>query len=115
VARTLQALAAAELIADKLPFVPPRIQLPSLLARATSGAVTALSAAPRSRRWSLGRRRDGFGDLGPALVGAAAAVASAGAAYYLRQAVTRRFRLSSWVGGLLEDALLMLAASRLRA
>jgi uncharacterized membrane protein len=112
VARTLQVLAVAELIADKLPFVPPRIQVPSLLARATSGAVTALTV-PRRRRWF--RRARLADELVPALVAAMAAVASAGAAYYLRRAVTRRLRLSPMVGGLLEDAVLFAAASRLRS
>ncbi|HEU4578754.1 MAG TPA: hypothetical protein VFS67_10905 [Polyangiaceae bacterium] len=110
VARTLQALAVAELIADKLPFVPARIQLPSLIARATSGAVTALAAPPR-RRWRRARLID---ELAPALVAALAAVASAGAAYSLRRALTRRLRLPTFVGGLLEDALLFAAAARLR-
>lgn len=113
VARTLQALAVAELIADKLPFVPPRTQLPSLLARATSGAVTALQTAPRPRRWGF-RRAPLRDDIGPALAGAAAAIVSAGTAYYVRRELTRRLRLSSFAGGLLEDAVLLLAAARLR-
>jgi uncharacterized membrane protein len=113
VAHALQALAVAELIADKLPFVPARVQVPSLIVRATSGAVTAL-AAPRSRRWRF--RRAKFGNqTSRALAGAAAAVASAATAYYVRRAMTRRFHLSSLVAGLVEDAVLLLAASRLRA
>jgi uncharacterized membrane protein len=116
VARALGTLAAAELIADKLPFVPPRIQLPSLLVRAASGAVTVLTAgAPqRSRRWIFARAR-GRSQLAPALAGAAAAVASAAAAYYLRRALTRRWRLPTLLGGLLEDAVLLVAAARLRS
>ena len=114
VARALQVLAVAELIADKLPFVPPRIQVPSLLVRATSGAVTALTAAPRARGWRFRRARR-TDQLAPALAAAAAAVVSAGAAYYLRRALTRRWHLSSLVGGLLEDAVLLAAASRLRS
>lgn len=116
VARVIGALAAGELIADKLPFVPPRTQLPSLLARAASGAVTALTAgAPRRRRrWAFARGGARY-DFAPALAGAAAAVASAGTAYYLRRAVTQRWQVSSVVGGLLEDAVLLVASSRLRS
>jgi uncharacterized membrane protein len=116
VARVLGVLAAAELIADKLPFVPPRIQLPSLLVRAASGAVTVLAAgAPqRARGWAFGRSRSRT-ELAPALAGAAAAVASAGAAYYLRRAITRRWQVSPVVSGLLEDAVLLAASSRLRS
>jgi uncharacterized membrane protein len=117
VARTLATLAAVELIADKLPFVPARTQLPSLLARAASGALTVVTAgAPRPRHWGFGRRRAGLsGELAPALAGAVAAVASASAAYYLRRTIKQRWGVSSLVGGLLEDALLLMAASRLRA
>jgi uncharacterized membrane protein len=116
-ARTVGALAVAELIADKLPFIPARIALPSLLFRAASGAVSAVAAeAPRHSRLSLfGSRhlplRETFA---PALAGAAAAVASASIAYSVRRAVTQRFHLSSAVGGVVEDAVLLLAASRLR-
>jgi len=117
VARALATLAVMELVADKLPFVPARTQLPSLLARAASGALTVATAgAPRPRRWGFGRRRARLSEeLAPALAGAVAAVASAGAAYYLRRTMKQRWGVSSLVGGLLEDAMLLMAASRLRA
>jgi hypothetical protein len=116
-ARTIRALAVAELIADKLPFMPARIALPSLLFRAASGAVSAVTAdRPRHSHLVLfGRRRPALREtFAPALAGAAAAVASASVAYSVRRAVTRRFHLSSIVGGVVEDAVLLLAASRLR-
>ncbi|HVZ33129.1 MAG TPA: hypothetical protein VG963_11935 [Polyangiaceae bacterium] len=116
-ARTVRALAVAELIADKLPFIPARIALPSLLFRAASGAISAVTAdaSGHSRLGLFRRRRSPFRKaFAPALAGAAAAVASASVAYSVRRAVTRRFQLSSLAGGLLEDAVLLLAASRLR-
>lgn len=115
VRRTLEALALAELVADKLPFTPPRIAPPGLVARAASGALVGLvSTRPRGSRWRYGagraRRRE---VLELCLIGAVAAVTSAHAGYWFRRASRARFGLSTLVGGLMEDAVVVLIASRL--
>jgi uncharacterized membrane protein len=92
--RVLAVLAASELAADKLPWLPARTSPPALVARALSGAITGAAVAAPHRRLSAGR----------ALLGAAAAVASSFAFYKLRRLATRRLGLPNAVAGLMEDA-----------
>jgi uncharacterized membrane protein len=88
--RAAAALAIAEMVADKLPSVPDRIAPFPLTARATSGAVVGGVIA----------REEGRNVWAGALLGAAAAVAAAYAAYHLR----RRSPLPNALNGMLEDA-----------
>lgn len=87
-ARTaLLALAAGELVADKLPFAPSRLLPPALVGRAAAAA------------WSAGRVG------GPPPVAAAAAVGGAFALRGLRHLATEKAGLANHRAGLLEDAL----------
>jgi uncharacterized membrane protein/uncharacterized protein (UPF0548 family) len=93
----LPALAALELLADKLPMMPARIAPASLAARAISGAWAASAVAAERG----GQRR---GRMAPALLGAAAAVAAAFAGYRLRRWVRRRAGLPDAIVAVVEDA-----------
>jgi uncharacterized membrane protein len=95
-------LSAAELAADKLPSIPRRTLPLPLAGRAASGAFVGQAAARR-------------GGLVPALVGAAAAVAAAFAAYHLRRLATDRLGVPNVVAGLAEDALALAAGAALAA
>lgn len=104
----LLALAAGELIADKLPQIADRIDPLPLLARAASGAVVGYVAADALAR----PRAEG------AIVGAAAAVATAALTYQARRYADRHTPIPDRALGLLEDVLALgmasWAASRLK-
>lgn len=87
-ARVLPVVAAGELLADKLPMIPPRSDPPSLLGRVLSGAACGAAVA------------------GPRGAGVAAAVAGATAypSERLRAVVGARTRIPDPVLGLVEDA-----------
>jgi uncharacterized membrane protein len=102
---TLAVLALGELVGDKLPQTPARIAPPALALRLLSGAVVGAALA----------RRDKRPVLGPVLVGAAGALASAFAFYALRKLATQRLRVPNVVAGLLEDALTATIGVRLVA
>ena len=91
--RAAALLAAGEMIADKLPFIPDRVATLPLAARAVSGAVVGGVIA----------KEEGANVLAGALLGAAAAVGAAYAAYYVR----RRSRWPNVVNGAIEDALVL--------
>jgi uncharacterized membrane protein len=94
-AAVFRILAAGEIVADKLPFMPARTSLPSLLARIGSGAlVGATVCAAKKESPSIG-----------AVVGAAAAVASAFTMLYLRRKAGRELKLPDPVVALAEDAI----------
>lgn len=105
VARTFTALAAGELVGDKLPSTPARIAAPVLTGRIISGAFTAATLA-RKRKQPV---------VLFALIGATAAVASSFAFYGLRRLATERLRIPNIVAGLLEDGLTLYAGNRLSA
>lgn len=95
-AGVLVALAAGEMVADKLPFIPDRTSLPALLGRAGSGAVVgaaAFCAAKEKPVW-----------LG-ALIGAAAAVGAAYGMFHLRKFATKKLHVPDVVAGAAEDVL----------
>jgi uncharacterized membrane protein len=95
IGRAVPLLAVGELIADKLPFIPPRSDPPSLLGRVASGtAVGALVAGPRG-----------------AGAGAAGAAATTYASERLRGALGERLPLSDPLLGLAEDALAVAVAT----
>lgn len=93
--RVISILAAGELIADKLPFMPSRTAPFSLASRAISGAASgaALCSAKKRPAW-----------LG-ALFGAGGAVAGTYAAYELRHRLVKKLRLPDPFVAVAEDVL----------
>lgn len=96
-ATTLTILAAGEMVADKLPWIPDRTALPSLLWRAASGALVGAA-------WS---RAQGRRAAAGAVLGGAAAVVGTYGGFYLRRQAGRTFHLPDPVVGLLEDAIVL--------
>ena len=108
-AKTATALAAAEFIADKLPFLPKRTGKAPLTGRAVSGALSgAAVCSARKRSIFVG-----------ALLGAAAAIGTAYGVYHLRKKIVERFHWPDPIVALAEDALVagcgMLVMSKLRS
>lgn len=101
-ARLLPMLAVGEMIADKLPWIPPRTEPLPLLGRALLGAMAGAVIG----------RRAGTGALLPAAVGAVAAVAVASLATALRQRADE-MGVSGTALGLLEDGAVMAAGAAL--
>jgi uncharacterized membrane protein len=104
-------LAAAELIADKLPGLPNRTAPSNLVPRIASAAGLAL-ALRRRRRW----RRPPAGATVALAIGAALTAAFAGLP--LRRALTRLLgggRVGNALSGALEDAALLALGTRLAA
>jgi uncharacterized membrane protein len=97
VSKALQLMATSELIGDKLPNVPDRIKLPSLIARTASGGLVGATLFTVNKDKALKG----------ALIGAIAAAAATFGSYYLRQALNRNTPLPSSVSGNLEDALIL--------
>jgi uncharacterized membrane protein len=101
----LSALAALELLVDKLPMTSARIAPVPLVVRAVSGAWAASAVAAEQRQRQRQRQRRGHrSGIATALVGAASAVAAAVAGYRLRRWVRHRARVPDAVVGLIEDA-----------
>ncbi len=96
-ATVLKFMAAGELIADKLPFAPPRTQPGPLSARAVSGGVcgAAIFLAEGERA-----------EIGAAL-GAASAVASSFLFMNLRRIIGKAAKLPDPVVALAEDGLML--------
>lgn len=92
-------LAAGELIADKLPIAPNRIDPGLLLGRVVAGAVVGAVVAERT-----GRNRGGL-----AVAGGLIAFASAHATFRLRRALSAR--LPAVAAALVEDAVVLGAAA----
>jgi len=88
---TAMLLAAGELIADKLPFMPNRTDVPGLAARFISGAICGMAIAGRRKRSDR---------ILSGIVGGTAAIAAAYAGYRYRKHV----KLPSLAAALLEDA-----------
>src|SRR5438128_1957274 len=76
----LKVLAAGELVADKLPWIPDRTSPVALVGRAFTGAVSGMDVA----------QRDGGRPEAGAVLGAVSAVAASFAAYHLRRELRRR-------------------------
>jgi uncharacterized membrane protein len=83
------ALAAGELLGDKLPFAPDRIVAPGIAARIVTGAVSGMALARREDRTLA------------AVLGAAGAVGAAYLTFGLRKRAMRRFGQTPT--GLIED------------
>jgi uncharacterized membrane protein len=98
----LLAAAAGELVADKLPGIPNRIEPGPLLGRITTGAIAGGVLARRNRRSAAAG----------ALLGGAAAAAGAVAGYHARRALTQEAGLPDLPVALAEDMLAITAARR---
>ncbi|HWF48226.1 MAG TPA: DUF4126 family protein [Bryobacteraceae bacterium] len=94
VAHTLLALAIGEFIADKLPFMPKRTQIGSLIARMASGAVCGAVFCSALKRSAV---------VG-AITGASAALGATYAFYELRHAASGQLGLPDPAVALAEDA-----------
>ena len=88
-------LAFGELIADKMPNIPDRIELGPLLGRVAAGALVGATVGGRTRR----DRHDS------AIIGGLVAFASAHATYRMRRAL--RARLPAVAAALVEDAIVV--------
>ncbi len=100
-ATLLKLMAAGELAADKLPFVPDRIKLLPLLGRAASGALVGAALGDAA----------GEPPATGAALGAAAAVASTFAMYYLRRAGGEKLGLPDPLLAVVEDGLALRGGS----
>lgn len=98
----LQAAAAGELIADKLPGMPSRLETGPLLSRVAIGAVAGSILAVRNRRQPLAG----------AVLGAAGAVAGAHAGYHARRFLTATIGMPDLPVAIAEDMLAIAAARR---
>lgn len=95
--RLLRLLAAGEMVADKMPFIPARTEPMPLAGRAAMGALCGAALAEHR----------GGARAGAAVLGAAAAVAATFAAYHLRRAAGQRLALPDAMLGVAEDALVV--------
>lgn len=100
-ARLLTLLASGEMLADKSSAMGPRTAAVPLIGRAVVGSLTAAAYASH-RRHAV---------LIPAVVGAAAAIASTFAAFHARRFAGEQLNLPDRLLGMMEDALVV-AASR---
>lgn len=103
VARALAVLAAGELLADKLPDVPARIQPGPLFGRQVIGGLLGAVAAGEDARW-----------MGAA-VGAGGALVGAYLGWFLRAEVARATLLPDAAVALIEDTVAVAAARELAA
>ncbi|GAB3530018.1 DUF4126 family protein [Pontibacter brevis] len=97
VAMVLKGLAASEMLGDKVPGVPDRIEPPSLVMRSASGALAGAAVYMMNNRKAI----EG------AAVGAAAAVAATYGSFYLRKTLCEKTSLADPIFGALEDALVI--------
>jgi len=95
VGTTLKFLAGAELIGDKLPFAPARINPPQLAPRLISGAIVGATVAGANQK----------SKVKGAFLGMAGALAAACGFYYLRKKIGEESHLPNVALGLMEDAL----------
>lgn len=93
------ALAAGELIGDKIPSAPDRIVAPGIAARVATGAITGAAVASRDER------------LAGAALGVLGAVASSYLTFRFRKAGMERY--GQVATGLVEDAAMLAAVTSL--
>lgn len=96
-ATVLSGLSATELLGDKIPGVPDRIEAPGLLFRGASGALVGAAIYLSNRK----NAAEG------AAIGAIAAVAATYASFYLRKSLGKATGIADPVFGALEDALVV--------
>jgi uncharacterized membrane protein len=93
--KTMALMAAGEMVADKLPFIPSRTAVFPLAARIASGALSG-TAFVKARKGSV--------VLG-AIIGSLAAVGASYGAYKLRKVAGQKFHLPDPIVAVAEDAL----------
>jgi uncharacterized membrane protein len=103
VAGVLGVMAAGELLADKLPGLPARVQPGPLFGRQAIGALVGAVAAGEDARWA------------GALVGAGAALVATYVGWFLRREVVRATGLPDAAVALVEDSIAVSAARELVA
>lgn len=97
VAMALKGLAVSEMMGDKVPGVPDRIEAPSLIMRSGSGALAGAAVYLMNRKsWAEG-----------AAIGAAAAIAATYGSFYLRKTLCEKTSLADPILGAIEDALVI--------
>ncbi len=97
VAAVLKIVSVTELIADKLPSTPNRIEPAGVAARCLSGALAGASIY----------KAVGGKALTGALIGGAAAIAATYASYFLRKNTVKANHIADPVIGAIEDALVI--------
>jgi len=103
VSKTLRAMAISEVIIDKLPSTPNRINVTGLIGRGLSGALAGAS---------IYKAIGGNTAMGAAL-GGAAAIASSFGSFYLRRDAVKKTRIFDPIIGAIEDALVIGAGAAL--
>ena len=93
----LRLFALGEMMADKLPFVPKRTEIPSLITRAVSGGIAGAGIGSVNRRSAVV----------PALIGALSATGATYGVYKIRKKAARNTILPDPLLGLLEDFLVL--------
>lgn len=94
---TLAALAAGELVGDKLPFMPSRLEPGGLVGRMASGALCGAAVVAASRNRDSGALAAG------AALGAVAAIAGAFAGYHLRRQLGQKLDIPDPAIAVIED------------
>ena len=102
-ANVLKVLAAAEMVADKLPSTPNRTAPPVLMGRLLSGALVG-AAWYKSRRGST---------VGGGVLGGLVAVAATFASYALRTGISKQADAPVALVGVAEDALVVASGAAL--
>ena len=92
-ATILSFLALGELIGDKLPKMPARIEALPLVGRMINGGLSAAALSLAA----------GVGGLAGSVIGPLSALAGAFSGYHLRQFIVRRSRLPDFAVALMED------------
>jgi uncharacterized membrane protein len=93
----MQALAVGEMVADKLPFMPKRTWLPSLITRASAGAIIGASIYSAEDEPTLNG----------AIIGGASAIAATYVSYNIRRTLTNTFHVPDFLVALLEDSIII--------
>ncbi|MFL6449830.1 MAG: DUF4126 family protein [Bryobacteraceae bacterium] len=94
-AKTMALMAAGEMIADKLSFIPKRTAVFPLMARAASGALSGIAFTKARKRSAVAG----------ALIGSLAAVGATYGAYKLRKTAAEGLHLPDSILAIAEDAL----------
>jgi uncharacterized membrane protein len=97
-ANTIAALAIGELVADKLPSMPSRLEAGALTARAASGAVCGAAIASA-------RRSSGKTIAAGAVLGGLAALAGACTGYHVRRQLSLKLNVPDPAVAVVEDIL----------
>jgi uncharacterized membrane protein len=93
--KIITVLAAAELIADKLPFAPARIKPVSVIVRGISGALSSMLIAKEKKKDKKIAGR----------IGLIVSIISTFVFYYLRREAGKKLKIDDYLLGLTEDLL----------